>query len=112
MRDIERRKDGSMARRGTRKVNRVRFNTKAELLDGGVEVRALRYQRASQDKKEQGKSVHDQGVLNGKEISSRGWTDAGSYTDNDRSASRHATKEREDFEELIAALRAARATCW
>ena len=87
-------------------MNRVRFNTKAGLLAGGADVRALRYQRASQDKKEQGKSVHDQGVLNLKEVTSRAWTDTGSFTDNDRSASRHATKEREDFERLIAALRA------
>jgi site-specific DNA recombinase len=69
-------------------------------------VRALRYQRASQDKKEQGKSVHDQGVLNLKEITTRGWSDAGSFTDNDRSASRHATKGRPEFELLIEAIRA------
>lgn len=89
-----------MVRRVSRAGNRVRvrFGTQAELLAGGVEVRALRYQRASQDKKEQGKSVHDQGGLNVKEITSHGWTDAGSFTDNDRSASRHATKEREKFE--------------
>ncbi|WP_307834758.1 recombinase family protein [Paractinoplanes lichenicola] len=68
-------------------------------------MRALRYQRASQDKKEQGKSVHDQGVLNAKEITSHGWSDAGSFTDNDRSASRHATKGRPEFELLIEAVR-------
>ena len=97
-----------MVGRGSRAGNRVRlrFNTKAELLAGGADVRALRYQRASQDKKEQAKSVRDQGVLNVKEIDSRGWTDAGSFTDNHRSASRHATKEREDFERLIARIRA------
>ncbi|HEY0529970.1 MAG TPA: recombinase family protein [Actinoplanes sp.] len=96
-----------MVRRGSRAGNRVRtrIGTKAELLAGGADVRALRYQRASQDKKEQGKSVHDQGVLNVKEITSRGWSDAGSFTDNDRSASRHATKDREQFELLIEALR-------
>jgi len=37
-------------------------------------VRAARYQRASQDKKEQGKSVHDQGVLNTAEITRYEWT--------------------------------------
>jgi site-specific DNA recombinase len=95
-----------MVRRGSRTGIRVRFNTKAELLAGGADVRALRYQRASQDKKEQGKSVHDQGVLNLKEIGSHGWTDADSFTDNDRSASRHATKERENFPRLLAAIRA------
>jgi DNA invertase Pin-like site-specific DNA recombinase len=97
-----------MVRRGSRTGNptRVRFNTKAELLAGGTDVRALRYQRASQDKKEQGKSVHDQGVLNVKEINAHGWTDADSFTDNDRSASRHATKERENFPKLIEAIQA------
>ena len=65
----------------------------------------MRYQRASQDKKEQGKSVHDQGVLNLKEISSRGWSDARSFTDNDRSASRHARRDRPEFELLIDAIR-------
>ncbi|WP_233513625.1 hypothetical protein [Micromonospora craterilacus] len=53
-----------MVRRGGRVGKRVRFDSKDALLAGGVEVRALRYQRASQDKKEQGKSVGDQGKLN------------------------------------------------
>jgi site-specific DNA recombinase len=97
-----------MVRRTARTGNTVRFDSKTTLLAGGAEVRALRYQRASQDKKEQGKSVHDQGVLNAKEIDSRGWSDAASFTDNDRSASRHATKGRPEFELLIEAIRAGR----
>jgi DNA invertase Pin-like site-specific DNA recombinase len=84
----------------------VRFNTKAELLAGGADVRAGRYQRASQDKKEQGKSVGDQGKLNVAEVKRNGWSDARTYTDNDRSASRYATKGREDFERLIEDIRA------
>ncbi|MDG4798811.1 recombinase family protein [Micromonospora sp. WMMD1082] len=95
-----------MVRRGTRAGNRVRFDTKDALLAGGADVRALRYQRASQDKKEQGKSVGDQGKLNLAEITKRSWKDAGSFTDNHRSASRHATKEREQFELLIEQIRA------
>jgi hypothetical protein len=47
-------------------------------LAGGLDVRPLRYQRALQDKKQQGKSVHDQGVLSVKEINSHGWTDSAS----------------------------------
>jgi hypothetical protein len=43
-----------------------------------AEVRAGRYQRASQDKKEQGKSVGDQGKLNTAEIVRYGWTAADS----------------------------------
>ncbi|MEV6345932.1 recombinase family protein [Actinoplanes sp. NPDC051851] len=97
-----------MVQRAGRARNTIRFDSKATLLAGGSEVRALRYQRASQDKKEQGKSVHDQGVLNVKEINSRDWTDAASFTDNDRSASRHATKEREEFERLIEAIQTGR----
>jgi site-specific DNA recombinase len=99
-----------MVRRGSRGRNqvRVRFNTKAELLAGGADVRALRYQRASQDKKEQGKSVTDQGKLNAAEIAKHSWSDTGSFTDNHRSASRYATKEREKFELLIEAIQAGR----
>ncbi|MEU0155722.1 recombinase family protein [Micromonospora fulviviridis] len=95
-----------MVRRKARSENRGRFDSKDALLAGGSDVRALRYQRASQDKKEQGKSVHDQGVLNLAEITKRSWTDAGSFTDNHRSASRRATKEREQFELLIEQIRA------
>jgi site-specific DNA recombinase len=95
-----------MVRRPPRAGNTVRFDNKAALLAGAAEVRALRYQRASQDKKEQGKSVHDQDVLNLKEVNSREWTDAGSFTDNDRSASRHASKGRPEFELLIERIRA------
>ncbi|AYF30776.1 resolvase [Micromonospora tulbaghiae] len=95
-----------MVRRKARSGNQGRFDSKDALLAGGGQVRALRYQRASQDKKEQGKSVHDQGVLNLAEITKRSWTDAGSFTDNHRSASRRATREREQFELLIEQIRA------
>ena len=63
-----------MVRRGTGVRNRVRFDSKAALLAGGADVWALRYQRASQDKKEQGKSVGDQGKLNVAEINRNWWT--------------------------------------
>src|SRR5690242_19731103 len=94
-----------MVRRGAAARIRGRFDSKAALLAGGADVRALRYQRASQDKKEQGKSVGDQGKLNLAEINRNSWTDADSFTDNHRSASRHATKEREQFERLIETIR-------
>ncbi|HKS99815.1 MAG TPA: recombinase family protein [Rugosimonospora sp.] len=86
----------------------MRFGTKTGLLAGAGEVRAARYQRASQDKKEQGKSVTDQGKLNKAELVRYAWSDAGSFTDNDRSASRYATKDRPDFERLIEGIRAGR----
>ncbi len=97
-----------MVRRGSRTAQRIRprFATKAELLAGGDAVRAARYQRASQDKKEQGKSVTDQGKLNKTEVTRHGWSDAATFTDNDRSASRYATKDRPDFERLIEGIRA------
>jgi DNA invertase Pin-like site-specific DNA recombinase len=92
--------DGSMARRQVRAARRV-WASKTALLAGGAEVAALRYQRASGDKKQEGKSVTDQGTENVRTVDAHGWRDAGSYTDNARSASRHARKEREDFERLI-----------
>src|SRR5690606_4842180 len=72
------------------------------------EVVALRYQRASGDKKQEGKSVTDQSKENARVIAGYGWRDGGSYTDNARSASRHATKQREDFERLIEDIEAGR----
>jgi len=95
-----------MVRRGAGGRNRVRFDSKAALLAAGAEANALRYQRASQDKKEQGKSVGDQGRLNLAEVDRYGWRDAGSFTDNDLSASRHAKKDRPQFELLVEAIRA------
>jgi DNA invertase Pin-like site-specific DNA recombinase len=75
--------------------------SKTALLAGGADVVALRYQRASGDKKQEGKSVGDQATENLRTIAAQSWRDGGSYTDNARSASRHARKEREDFERLI-----------
>lgn len=89
-----------MVRRRVRSVRRD-WASKTALLAGGAEVAALRYQRASGDKKQEGKSVTDQGKENVRTITAHEWRDAGSYTDNARSASRHATREREDFERLI-----------
>src|SRR4051812_22635101 len=96
-----------MVRQGKWMRVAARFDSKAALLAGGADVRAGRYQRASQDKKEQGKSVGDQGKLNVAEIGRYGWTCpvGASFTDNDLSASRHATKERPDFERLMDAIR-------
>ena len=53
-----------MVRRTTKSVQRRRFAGKAELLAAGADASALTYERASQDKKEQGKSVADQRKLN------------------------------------------------
>lgn len=45
-------------------VTRSRWASKAELTRGGAEVESMTYHRASQDTKEQGKSVGDQEKLN------------------------------------------------
>src|SRR2546421_10061643 len=95
-----------MVRRSAGVRNRVRFDSKAVLLAAGAEANALRYQRASQDKKEQGKSVGDQGRLNLAEVNRNGWRDAGSVTDNDLAASRHAKKDRPEVELPVEAVRA------
>ncbi len=83
-----------------------RFASKADLLAGGEAVAALTYERASADKKEQGKSVTDQRTLNLAEVARHAWAVAGSFVDNDASASRHAHKERPDFERLMEAIAA------
>ena len=91
-----------------RTVGRARsgFGSKADLVAAGDAVAALTYERASADKKEQGKSVGDQRSLNVAEVARYGWGLAGSFVDNDLSASRHAHKERPDFERLMDAIRA------
>jgi Resolvase, N terminal domain len=88
-------------------VRRV-WGSKAELLAGGVEVEALAYQRASADKKQQGKSVGDQAKLNRREVAGQGWRLGASYTDNDRSASRYAKQSRPDYKRLIEDITAGR----
>jgi site-specific DNA recombinase len=78
-------------------VRRRVWSSKAELLAGGGEVEALAYQRASADKKQQGKSVGDQATLNRREVAAQRWRLGASYTDNDRSASRYAKRSRQDY---------------
>lgn len=92
----------------TRVRRRREWPDKAALLAGGSEVEALPYARASQDKKEQGKSVADQARLNRVEIDRNGWYVEREYVDNDKSASRYARKAREDYPEMLAAIRAGR----
>ena len=88
-------------------VGRQSWATKSDLLAGGESVRALAYQRASQDKRKTEKSVSDQARLNVREVESHGWSMRAddSYTDNDRSSSRHARRDRPDFLRLMDAIR-------
>ncbi|MGH2600226.1 MAG: recombinase family protein, partial [Dehalococcoidia bacterium] len=94
-----------MVRRGGSGARRRQWASKTELLAGGELVSALTYERASQDKKEQGKSVMDQRTLNHAEVARHGWRLGASFWDNARSASRHATKEREEFGLLLDRIR-------
>ncbi|WP_244870533.1 recombinase family protein [Catellatospora sp. IY07-71] len=81
------------------------WDSKADLLAGGDLVSALTYERASQDKKKQGKSVTDQRKLNHGEVARHSWQLGESFWDNDRSASRHAKKDRPGFEDLMDRIR-------
>lgn len=97
-----------MAGARVRAGGRREWSTRDELLAGGAQVVALAYQRASRDRKKTEKSVGDQERLNGREIASRGWSpySGAAFTDNDLSSSRHARKDRPDFERLMETIRA------
>ena len=84
-------------------AGRRQWATKADLLGGGTAVVALAYQRASQDKRKTEKSVGDQARLNAREVEAHEWSmfPGKPFTDNDRSSSRHARKDRPDFERLL-----------
>lgn len=67
---------------------------------------ALLYGRASVDPNQRGRSVDDQ-LDEGHQLCDRfNWPVAGVFKDIDRSASRHARRERDDFEGLLAAIEA------
>lgn len=72
-------------------------------------LRAVIYARVSSDPKKQGKSVADQIKEGKEECLGRGWTVVRMFQDNDRSASRHASKERPEYDKLIDYLRAGHA---
>jgi len=93
---------------GAGRGGRRGFADKAALLAGGSAVSALTYERASADKRKQGKSVTDQRRLNHADVAGHGWRLVESFVDNDRSASRHAKKARPDFERLIEAIESGR----
>jgi DNA invertase Pin-like site-specific DNA recombinase len=69
-------------------------------------LRAALYGRASSDPRRRGRSIKDQFAVGEVECSDNGWDIFGYYEDRDRSASRRATKAREDFERLVADIEA------
>ncbi|QRX90843.1 recombinase family protein [Streptomyces noursei] len=72
-------------------------------------LRAVIYARVSSDPHNRGKSVADQIAECKRECAQRGWRLVEVFEDNDRSASRYATKERKDYARLVEFLRAGRA---
>lgn len=76
------------------------------LIFPGQEFEALLYGRASRDPKKQGYSVEDQ-LGNGRTLCrNNNWPIAEEFKDLGLSASRHATRARDDFEELLAVIEA------
>lgn len=69
-------------------------------------LRAAIYDRVSRDFRGDARSVKRQGRQNRKAVEDNSWTLIGEYYDNDRSASRFATKSREDWPRLVEALSA------
>ncbi|MFK0297274.1 recombinase family protein [Streptomyces sp. NPDC090442] len=78
--------------------------TETALAAGTVADRPLRaviYARVSSDPYNRGKSVADQVTECKRECDNRGWPVVKIFRDNDRSASRYATKERAEYTKLI-----------
>lgn len=75
----------------------------------GRPLRAVIYARVSSDPHGRGKSVSDQVAECKRECEHRGWQLVEIFEDNDRSASRYATKERKDYARLVEFLRAGKA---
>jgi DNA invertase Pin-like site-specific DNA recombinase len=65
---------------------------------------AILYGRASRDPKKRGRSVADQMNENRGLCRAHGWPIAAEFEDIDRSASRHAKRQRDKFEEMIATI--------
>lgn len=82
-------------------------NGKMWIMTGGAAIRSRQYQRASQDASGHESSVGTQKRRNDGKRETAGWTDAGSYTDNDKAASRRARKpgSRPDYERMLDDIR-------
>lgn len=69
-------------------------------------LNAFIYNRASRDPRRRGRSTADQSAENHAVCEDQGWTVAGEFTDDDRSASRHARRTRDEFEAMATRIRA------
>lgn len=81
----------------------------AGTVTGRMVLRAVIYARVSSDPNNRGKSVADQIAECKRECAHRGWQLVKIFQDNDRSASRYATKERKNYARLVEFLRAGKA---
>ncbi|MFG3439855.1 recombinase family protein [Nonomuraea sp. NPDC047897] len=66
-----------------------------------MSLRAALYNRVSQDRRRREKSVTEQDQDGRRRCAREGWNVVATYTDNDRSASRFATKAREEWRRLL-----------
>lgn len=69
-------------------------------------MRACLYSRVSHDPTGRGRSVREQDVENEQVCEKEGWQIVERFVDNDRSASRYATKKRPGWEQLVAFVEA------
>lgn len=89
-------------------AQRLELATETALMAGPVSGRPLRaviYARVSSDPRQQLRSVSQQLDECTAECERRGWPVVKVFKDNDRSASRYATKNRPEYEKLITFLR-------
>lgn len=68
-------------------------------------LRAFIYDRNSRDPRGLGTSVRDQGTENRRLCDMYGWVIAGQFQDPGRSASRYATRRRDDYEAMVERMR-------
>ena len=85
----------------------------AYLTSADAPARAIIYARVSSDKQGRGRSVREQEDECRRECARRGWPVGEVLVDNDRSASKYATKARPEFERLRTILRPGDVlVCW
>ncbi len=77
-------------------------------LKAGQQLVAALYARVSKDKRGDQRSVEDQDTENRDVAAGEGWAIGGVYCDNDKSASRFARGEREDWDRLLEDVAACR----
>ncbi|MGW1174596.1 recombinase family protein [Kitasatospora sp. NPDC002543] len=73
------------------------------------QLRAFLYARASRDLRGKGSSTTAQMTENRREAEDRGWAVVGEFTDDNRSASRYAKRERKRFADMVDRVRAGEA---